>query len=138
MYKRESFILNDKNFKNFCIKFHKDSLLTEEILKEDLKIVSHLKKSIQRYKNDGKINVGMTFNYIFIIYNIWGDASLPILIYKIPKENLDCLKTLLKFINKWPKEETEDLKKIPIDKQLVEIIKLQVNKEFSEKVWSVV
>ncbi|MEO0160308.1 MAG: hypothetical protein ABIL47_07535 [candidate division WOR-3 bacterium] len=125
-------ILNEFNFKNFCIKFHKDSFLTEDILKEDLKIVSYLKKSLQKFKNNKKINIGIVFNYIFIIYNIWGDAALPILIYKIPESNLDCLKTLLKFLNKWPENETEDLKKIPINQKFIELIKKETNKSIQE------
>lgn len=121
--------LNESNFKNFCAKFHKNLFLTEDILEDDLKILSYLKRCIRRYKTKKEINIGAALNHILVIYNIWGDAAFPILIYKFSDEGLDSIKALLMFLNKWPKKEheTRQLKAIPVDNELMEEIKRQTS-----------
>lgn len=115
--------LNKDTFNLFVIKFHKSEFLTNEIIENDLKNVSYIKKLIQTYHNKGNLNVGLLLNYILIVYNIWGDAAFPILIFKIPRENLTYLKTILIFLNKWPLDQSEDLVNIPVNEKLLEILK---------------
>ena len=57
---------------------------------------------MKRYKNTGELKTHLLLNHFIVLYNIFGEATTPMLFFKIESDLWDSLKTFVVFLNKLP------------------------------------
>ena len=95
--------LNDGNFKLFAIKnYENPQAVTESDFEKDLNHFKYIKRLLKRYRNTGELKTHLIINHFIVLYNIFGDATTPMLFHKIEKELWPVMKTFVLFLNKLP------------------------------------
>ena len=108
--------LNDGNFLLFAIRnYENPQAVTKEDFDKDLNHFKYIKRLLKRYKNTGQLKTHLLINHFIVLYNIFGDATTPMLFYKIEKELWDVMKTFIIFLNKMPDYPKSHIHDIPID-----------------------
>ena len=108
--------LNDGNFLLFAIRnYENPQAVTKEDFDKDLNHFKYIKRLLKRYKNTGQLKTHLLINHFIVLYNIFGDATTPMLFYKIQKELWDVMKTFIIFLNKMPDYPKSHIHDIPVD-----------------------
>jgi len=108
--------LNEDNFLLFAIKnYENPQAVTREDFDKDLNHFKYIKRLFKRYKNTGELKTHLLLNHFIILYNIFGDATTPMLFYKIEREFWEYLKTFLIFLNKFPEYPKSYIHDIKVD-----------------------
>jgi len=95
--------LNEENFLLFAIKHYENpSALTKEDFEKDLNHFKYIKRLLKRYKGSGELKVHLLLNHFIILYNIFGDATTPMLFFKIDESLWSAIKTFIVFLDKLP------------------------------------
>ena len=95
--------LNEENFLLFAIKHYENpSALTKEDFEKDLNHFKYIKRLLKRYKGSGELKVHLLLNHFIILYNIFGDATTPMLFFKIDQSLWSAIKTFIVFLDKLP------------------------------------
>jgi hypothetical protein len=95
--------LNDDTFLLFAIKHYENpQAVTKEDFNKDLNHFKYIKRLLKRYKNNGDLKTHLIMNHFIILYNIFGDATTPMLFYKIEPELWSTMKTFIIFLNRLP------------------------------------
>jgi len=95
--------LNEENFLLFAIKHYENpSALTKEDFEKDLNHFKYIKRILKRYKGSGELKVHLLLNHFIILYNIFGDATTPMLFFKIDQSLWSAIKTFIVFLDKLP------------------------------------
>lgn len=76
--------------------------LTE--FEEDLKKITYVKKLLYRYKNNGELCERMILNHLIVIFNVFGNASLKMLFFRIEEELWSYLVTFLIYLQRMPEQ----------------------------------
>ena len=78
--------LNEDNFILFAIKnYENPQAVTKEDFEKDLNHFKYIKRLLKRYKNNGQLKTHLLLNHFIILYNIFGEATTPMLFFKIEK-----------------------------------------------------
>ena len=95
--------LNDDNFKLFAIKnYENPQAVTEADFDKDLNHFKYIKRLLKRYKNTGQLKTHLLLNHFIILYNIFGEATTPMLFHKIEEDLWPSMKTFVMFLGKLP------------------------------------
>tara|TARA_R100000008_G_C3424689_1_gene86624 strand:- start:78 stop:464 length:387 start_codon:yes stop_codon:yes gene_type:complete len=95
--------LTEDNFQFFAIKHYENpQAITREDFEKDLKHFKYIKRLLKRYKGSGELKVHLLINHFIILYNIFGEATTPMLFYKIEKNLWPSIKTFIVFLNRLP------------------------------------
>jgi hypothetical protein len=95
--------LNENNFLLFAIKHYENpQAVTKEDFDKDLNHFKYIKRLLKRYKNSGQLKPHLLINHFIVLYNIFGDATTPMLFYKIEPELWSVMKTFIIFLNRLP------------------------------------
>ena len=95
--------LNEENFLLFAIKHYENpQAVTREDFEKDLNHFKYIKRLLKRYKGSGELKVHLLINHFIILYNIFGDATTPMLFFKIERELWSSIKTFIVFLDKLP------------------------------------
>mgnify|MGYP001418271599 FL=1 len=96
--------LNSENFLLFAIKnYENPQAVTREDFDKDLNHFKYIKRLLNRYKSTGELKTHLLLNHFIVLYNIFGEATTPMLFYKIDEQELwSCLKTFVVFLDKLP------------------------------------
>ena len=96
--------LNSENFLLFAIKnYENPQAVTREDFDKDLNHFKYIKRLLKRYKSTGELKTHLLLNHFIVLYNIFGEATTPMLFYKIDEQELwSCLKTFVIFLDKLP------------------------------------
>jgi hypothetical protein len=89
---------------------------------EDMKKFKYLKRLLKRYLSTGVLRTNLILNHMIILYNVFGDGTLPLLMYKLEREYWSILKTFIVYLNRYPSS-GGSLADVPIDdlaKQILE------------------
>lgn len=121
--------LNENNFLLFAIKnYENPQAVTEDDFNRDLNHFKYIKRLLKRYKNTGQLKSHLLINHFIILYNIFGDATTPMLFYKIEKDLWGVMKTFIIFLNKVPEYPKTYIHDIEIDEYcLQELNKIGTN-----------
>ena len=99
-------IFNDltaANFPLFAIKnYENPQAVTKEDFDKDLQHFKYIKRLLKRYKNTGELKTHLLLNHFIILYNIFGEATTPLLFFKIEEELWSVMKTFVVFLDKLP------------------------------------
>jgi len=113
--------LNEENFLLFAIKYYENpQAVTREDFDKDLKHFKYIKRLLKRYRSSGELKIHLLINHFTILYNIFGDATTPMLFYKIEKNLWGPVKTFVVFLNKLPDYPHTYIHDIEIDEQCLE------------------
>ena len=95
--------LNEDNFLLFAIKnYENPQAVTEADFDKDLNHFKYIKRLLKRYKNTGQLKTHLLLNHFIILYNIFGEATTPMLFHKIEEDLWPSMKTFVMFLGKLP------------------------------------
>jgi hypothetical protein len=85
---------------------------------------------LKRYKKSGELKTHLILNHFIILYNIFGEATTPMLFFKIEKELWTCIKSFIIFLNRLPEYPKSTIHDIQVDLYcLEELYKIYNGKE---------
>ena len=113
--------LTEDNFQLFAIKnYENPQAVTEDDFHKDLNHFKYIKRLLKRYKNTGELKTHLLLNHFIILYNIFGDATTPMLFHKIEEELWPVMKTFVLFLNKLPEYPRCFIHDVEVDKVCLE------------------
>ena len=114
--------LNDKNALMFAIKhYNNPQSVTVDDFMEDMKKFKYLKRLLKRYLKTGILRVNLILNHLIILFNVFNDATIPLLMYKLEKEYWSLIKTFLIYLNRYP-ENPAFLRDVDIDEDVASLL----------------
>jgi hypothetical protein len=123
--------LNEDNFLLFAIKHYENpQAVTKEDFDKDLNHFKYINRLLKRYKNNGQLKTHLLINHFIILYNIFGEATTPMLFFKIDKDLWSSVKSFIIFLGKLPEYPKSGIHDIQVDlKCLEELYKIYNGKE---------
>ena len=123
--------LNEDNFLLFAIKnYQNHHAVTKDDFDRDLNHFKYIKRLLKRYKNSGQLKTHLLLNHFIILYNIFGEATTPMLFFKIESDLWSCVKSFIIFLNKLPEYPHSSIHDIQVDMHcLSELYKIYNEKE---------
>ena len=120
--------LTEDNFLLFAIKnYENPQAVTKDDFDKDLNHFKYIKRLLKRYKNTGELKTHLLLNHFIVLYNIFGEATTPMLFFKIEKELWSSMKTFVIFLNRFPQYPKSNFHDVPVDleclKQLNQVCK---------------
>lgn len=95
--------LTEENFLLFAIKHYENpQAVTKEDFDKDLNHFRYIKRLLKRYNANGELKLHLLINHFIILYNIFGNATTPMLFFKLEKELWSYVKTFVVFLNRLP------------------------------------
>ena len=115
--------LNESNYIMFAMKHYENpQAVTQEDFYDDMKRFKWIKRLLNKYRNTGEMNVHLLLNHFIILYNIFVDATTPLLFYRIDSELWNILKTFIVYLGRLPEYPVSYIHKIPVDCDCMEIL----------------
>jgi hypothetical protein len=123
--------LNEDNFLLFAIKHYENpQAVTREDFDKDLNHFKYIKRLLKRYKNTGELKTHLLLNHFIVLYNIFGEATTPMLFFKIEKELWSVIKSFIIFLGRLPEYPKSGIHDITVDLHcLEELYKIYNGKE---------
>ena len=91
--------LNEDNFLLFAIKnYENPQAVTKEDFDKDLNHFKYIKRLLKRYKNTGQLKTHLLLNHFIILYNIFGEATTPMLFLKLKQDLWSSMKSFVVFL----------------------------------------
>jgi hypothetical protein len=95
--------LNENNYMLFAIKFYDNpQAVTREDFEDDLKRIKYIKRLLKRYRNTGVLKTHLILNHLIVLFNVFNDAAVPLLLYNLDSELWPAVKSFLIFLNRLP------------------------------------
>jgi hypothetical protein len=95
--------LNEDNFLLFAIKnYENPQAVTKDDFQKDLNHFKYIKRLLKRYKKTGDLKTHLLINHFIVLYNIFGEATTPMLFFKLEREMWSQVKTFILFLNRLP------------------------------------
>ena len=108
--------LNADNFLLFAIKnYENPQAVTKEDFDKDLNHFKYIKRLLKRYKNTGQLKTHLLLNHFIILYNIFGEATTPMLFFKIESELWSVMKSFIIFLGRFPEYPKSGIHDIQVD-----------------------
>jgi hypothetical protein len=123
--------LNEDNFLLFAIKnYENPQAVTKDDFEKDLNHFKYIKRLLKRYKKSGELKTHLILNHFIILYNIFGEATTPMLFFKIERELWPSVKSFIIFLNRLPEYPKSGIHNIQVDLScLEELYKIYNGKE---------
>ena len=122
--------LNEDNFLLFAIKnYENPQAVTKEDFDKDLNHFKYIKRLLKRYKNTGVLKSHLLLNHFIILYNIFGEATTPMLFFKIDEDLWPSMKTFVIFLNRFPEYPKTSMHDVKVD---IEFLK-ELNRIYHEE-----
>jgi hypothetical protein len=116
--------LNESNYIMFAIKHYENpQAVTQEDFYDDMKRFKWIKRLLNKYKNTGEMNIHLLVNHFIILYNTFGDATTPLLFYRIDEELWGVLKTFIIYLERLPEYPKSSIHDIEIDQNCLQMLK---------------
>lgn len=108
--------LNDDNYLLFAIKFYDNPhAVTREDFEDDLKKIKYVKRLLRRYLNTNVLKTHLILNHLTVLFNVFGDAAVPLLFYNMERDLWASLKSFLIFLGKLPEFPRTEIDEIASD-----------------------
>jgi hypothetical protein len=108
--------LNEDNFLLFAIKnYENPQAVTKDDFQKDLNHFKYIKRLLKRYKKTGDLKTHLLINHFIVLYNIFGEATTPMLFFKLEREMWSQVKTFIVFLNRLPQFPKTNIHDIPVD-----------------------
>lgn len=117
--------LNEDNYMMFAIQNYSNiQSSTRDDFLDDMKKFKYIKRLLKRYKKTKSIKFNLIINHFIILYNIFQDATTPLLFYKIDKDLWSTMKSFIVFLNRLPEYPKCYIHDIVIDEECYQSLKL--------------
>ena len=94
--------LTEHNHVLFAIKHYENPhSVTVDDFMEDMKKFKYLKRLFKRYLNSNVLRTNLILNHLIILFNVFGEGTTPLLMYKLEREYWSILKTFLIYLNRY-------------------------------------
>ena len=125
--------LNEDNFLLYAIKYYENpQAVTKEDFDRDLNHLKYIKRLLKRYKNTGQLKTHLLLNHFIILYNIFGEATTPMLFFKIESDLWSAMKSFIIFLGRFPEYPKSHIHDIQVDMNcLAELYRIYDEKESS-------
>ena len=108
--------LNENNYIMFAIKHYENpQAVTQEDFHEDMKRFKWIKRLLKRYQTIGVLKSHLLINHFIILYNVFGEATTPLLFFKIDRELWPVVKTFVVYLGRLPEYPKSALHDISMD-----------------------
>jgi|TARA_B100001057_G_scaffold193703_1_gene194525 hypothetical protein len=108
--------LNEKNHLMFAIKYYENPhSVTVDDFMEDMKKFKYLKRLLKRYVKTGVLRTNLILNHLIVLFNVFGEGTLPLLMYKLEHEYWSVLKTFVIYLNRYEPTDGGTLDTVEID-----------------------
>ena len=108
--------LNEGNYLLFAIKFYNNpQAVTRDDFESDLKRIRYIKRLLKRYKKDGELKVHLILNHLIVLFNVFDEATIPLLFYHLEEDLWSPIKSFLVFLNRVPEYPKTKINDISID-----------------------
>ena len=125
--------LNEKNFLLFAIKHYENpQAVTKDDFDKDLNHFRYIKRLLKRYKLNNDLKLHLLINHFIILYNIFGDATTPMLFFKIDRELWGMVKTFVVFLDRLPEYPHTYIHEIDLDDTILAELKRMTNGEVKD------
>jgi hypothetical protein len=123
--------LNEDNFLLFAIRYYENpQAVTKEDFEKDLNHFKYIKRLLKRYKKTGELKTHLILNHFIILYNIFGEATTPMLFFKIEQDLWSSVKSFIIFLNRLSEYPQSSIHDIQVDINcLKELYKIYNGKE---------
>ena len=105
--------LNESNDLLLAINFYDNpQSVTREDFESDLKRIRYVKRLLKRYQNNGELKVHLILNHLIILFNVFNEATVPLLFYNLDEELWPAIKSFLIFLNRvseYPKTKVNEI-----------------------------
>ena len=119
--------LNESNYLLFAIKFYDNpQSVTREYFESDLKRIRYVKRLLKRYQNNGELKVHLILNHLIILFNVFNDATVPLLFYNLDEELWPAIKSFLIFLNRVSEYPKTKVNEIEADEYCLQQLKLSL------------
>ncbi len=116
--------LNEDNYLLFAIKFYDNpQAVTRDDFEDDLKRIKYIKRLLKRYRNTGVLKTHLILNHLIVLFNVFDEAAVPLLLYNLESDLWPAIKSFLLFLNRLPEYPKTTLHSIIEDEEC--IVKLQ-------------
>lgn len=120
--------LNEENFLLFAIKnYENPQAITKDDFHRDLNHFKYIKRLLRKYRNTGESKVHLLLNHFIILYNIFDDATTPMLFYKLEEDLWSTTKTFIMFLNRLPEYPKGQIHEIKIDSNALSELQILYN-----------
>lgn len=120
--------LNEDNFLLFAIKnYENPQAITKDDFHRDLNHFKYIKRLLRKYKNTGDLKVHLLLNHFIILYNIFDDATTPMLFYKLEEDLWSTTKTFIMFLNRLPQYPKGQIHDIQVDLDVLSQLQVLYN-----------
>jgi len=108
--------LNDDNYLIFAIKHYDNpQAVTYEDFLNEMKKFKYIKRLHKRYRKTGDLKSHLLINHFIVLYNVFQDATTPLLFYKIESDLWSPMKTFIMFLGKLPEHPKSFIHDVPVD-----------------------
>jgi hypothetical protein len=113
--------LNESNYLLFAIKFYDNpQAVTKDDFESDLKRIRYVKRLLKKYNNTGELKVHLILNHLIILFNVFNDATVPLLFYNLEEELWPSIKSFLIFLKRIPEYPKTVIDNIDADNNCLE------------------
>jgi len=115
--------LTDDNFILFAIKNYQNPQgVTKDDFVKDLNHFKYIKRLLKKYKKSGVLKLHLLLNHFIILYNIFGEATTPMLFFKVDQDLWSTLKTFVVFLNRLPEYPVCYIHEIELDQTCMQLL----------------
>ena len=112
--------LNENNYMMFAVKMYDNPhALTKEEFEDDLKRIKYVKRLLNRYKNTGVLKTHLILNHLTVLFNVFGEAAVPLLFYNLEEDLWPSIKSFLVFLHRIPEFPKSHIHGIPEDETCI-------------------
>ena len=117
--------LNDDNYLLFAIKFYDNPhAVTRDDFEDDLKKIKYVKRLLRRYLNTNTLKTHLILNHLTVLFNVFGDAAVPLLFYNLERDLWSSIKSFLVFLNKLPEFPRSMIDDIELDQNCLDQLEI--------------
>ena len=108
--------LNESNYLLFAIKFYDNpQAVTKDDFEEDLRRIRYIKRLLKKYKKEGVLRTYLILNHLTVLFNVFNDATVPLLFFNLERDLWPSLKSFLIFLNRIPEYPRSQMDEIEED-----------------------
>ena len=94
-------VLTNDNYMLFAMKHYDNpQSVTYDDFQEDMMRFKYLKRLFGRYVKSGVLRNHLILNHLIVLVNVFGEAAIPLLIFKIEMEYWSIMKSYLLYLNR--------------------------------------
>ena len=113
--------INDDNYLLFAIKYYENPhAITREDFEDDLKKIKYVKRLLRRYLNTDVLKTHLILNHLTVLFNVFGDAAVPLLFFNLERDLWSSIKSFLLFLNKLPEFPRSEIDDIELDQYCID------------------